>query len=63
MAEQKQREAPAAIPVTPGVWVLPSQGNGFVVETHISWFMQTKSFHVVNVFPPSTEPGLPAVID
>ena len=33
MAEQEQREAPAGIEVTPGVWVLPSQGNGFGVET------------------------------
>ena len=33
MSDTKQREAPAAIPVTPGVWVLPSQGNGFGVET------------------------------
>jgi glyoxylase-like metal-dependent hydrolase (beta-lactamase superfamily II) len=33
MAEQEQREAPAGTEVTPGVWVLPSQGNGFGVET------------------------------
>ncbi len=28
----------------------------FVMETHISWLMQTKSFHVVSVFPPTGEP-------
>lgn len=33
MSEQVQRDAPAATPVTPGVWLLPSQGNGFAVET------------------------------
>ena len=33
MSEQEQRKAPAGIEVTPGVWVLPSQGNGFAVET------------------------------
>jgi uncharacterized sulfatase len=33
MSEQEQREMPAATPVTPGVWLLPSQGNGFAVET------------------------------
>ncbi|MEY4373616.1 MAG: hypothetical protein RL219_2385 [Actinomycetota bacterium] len=33
MSEQEQRDAPAATPVTPGVWLLPSQGNGFAVET------------------------------
>jgi len=33
MSEQEQREVPAATPVTPGVWLLPSQGNGFAVET------------------------------
>jgi alkyl sulfatase BDS1-like metallo-beta-lactamase superfamily hydrolase len=33
MTEQEQREAPTGTEVTPGVWVLPSQGNGFAVET------------------------------
>ena len=33
MSEQEQREVPAATPVTPGVWLLPSQGNGLAVET------------------------------
>lgn len=33
MSEQEQRKAPAGIEVTRGVWVLPSQGNGFAVET------------------------------
>jgi alkyl sulfatase BDS1-like metallo-beta-lactamase superfamily hydrolase len=33
MSEQEQQEAPAGTEVTPGVWVLPSQGNGFAVET------------------------------
>jgi uncharacterized sulfatase len=33
MSEQEQQEAPAGTEVTPGVWLLPSQGNGFAVET------------------------------
>jgi uncharacterized sulfatase len=33
MSEQEQREAPSGVPVTPGVWVLPAQGNAFAVET------------------------------
>jgi alkyl sulfatase BDS1-like metallo-beta-lactamase superfamily hydrolase len=33
MSEQEQRKALAGIEVTRGVWVLPSQGNGFGVET------------------------------
>jgi uncharacterized sulfatase len=33
MTEQEQQEAPAGTEVTPGVWLLPSQGNGFAVET------------------------------
>ena len=33
MPEQEQREAPSGTEVTPGVWLLPSQGNGFAVET------------------------------
>ncbi|MEJ6720273.1 alkyl sulfatase dimerization domain-containing protein [Ilumatobacter sp.] len=33
MSEQEQRKAPVGIEVTRGVWVLPSQGNGFAVET------------------------------
>jgi alkyl sulfatase BDS1-like metallo-beta-lactamase superfamily hydrolase len=33
MAEREERAAPAGTEVTPGVWVLPSQGNGFAVET------------------------------
>ena len=31
--EEARKDAPAATEVTPGVWVLPSQGNGFAVET------------------------------
>jgi alkyl sulfatase BDS1-like metallo-beta-lactamase superfamily hydrolase len=33
MTEPKQDESPASTEVTPGVWVLPAQGNAFAVET------------------------------
>ena len=33
MSEQEQQEAPAGTEVTPGVWLLPAQGNAFAVET------------------------------
>lgn len=33
MPEQEQQETPASTEVTPGVWVLPAQGNAFAVET------------------------------
>jgi glyoxylase-like metal-dependent hydrolase (beta-lactamase superfamily II) len=33
MPEQEQQETPAGTEVTPGVWILPAQGNAFAVET------------------------------
>ena len=33
MTEATPQTTPQATPVTPGVWVLPSQGNGFAVDT------------------------------
>ena len=33
MSDQVQQETPASTQVTPGVWVLPAQGNAFAVET------------------------------
>ena len=33
MSEQEQQETPASTEVTPGVWLLPAQGNAFAVET------------------------------
>jgi alkyl sulfatase BDS1-like metallo-beta-lactamase superfamily hydrolase len=35
MSEQEQQETPASTEVTPGVWVLPGQGNAFAVETPV----------------------------
>jgi hypothetical protein len=32
MPEPQQQETPAGTEVTPGVWVLPGQGNAFAVE-------------------------------